>query len=128
MLIDVSASVVLLGILLVLAVQLLAWRASDAPSVERRRWALAEARNVVERVASLPADSLTDPALAALGLEASAQAALPEGQVEVRLQPQTDVAGLVRIDVVVSWREKAGRESVRLARFTAPGTDQETRP
>jgi hypothetical protein len=122
MLIDVSASVVLLGILLVLAVQLLAWRASDAPSVERRRWALAEARNVVERVASLPADSLTDPALAALGLEASAQAALPEGQVEVRLQPQTDVAG------VVSWREKAGRESVRLARFTAPGTDQETRP
>lgn len=126
MLVDVSAAVVLLGILLVLAAQLLAWRATERQELERRRWALSEAHNVIERVAVLPSDRLKSDALAPLDLGSRARDVLPHGRVDVSLEPSD--GGLVRVAVTVSWAGKVEREDVRLTCYTSGEGEGEDAP
>jgi hypothetical protein len=118
MLVEVSAAIVLLGILLILATQVLAWRATERQDLERRRWALSEARNVIERVTALPPDRLNPDALARLDLGSRVRDALPQGRVDVSLEPSAE-DGLVRVGVTVSWAGQVEREDVRLTCYTS---------
>lgn len=115
--VEVSAAVVLLGLVMVMAVEFLAWRTGELQALERQRWAVAEARNVIERVAALPVKQRTPEALASLNLSARTAKALPEGQVSVKVEPDPELPRLARIGVTVSWRSKVRQESVRLTRF-----------
>lgn len=116
MLLETTVAAVLIGTALVLVARLVGGLAEANDAVERRQWAMHEARNTLERLAAQPWDRLSEPATAEdWSQRASERAAdaLPGGVVAVAIDPAVDSDGDdppdgLRLAVEVRWNGAAG--------------------
>jgi prepilin-type N-terminal cleavage/methylation domain-containing protein len=124
--IEMVAAMALLMVAMTLVVELVGWVAAERRAAERRTRAIQEAANLMERLTARAPGVLTPEGVAALRLSPAAQAALPGGELKVRLDPAED--GLTRIRLELRWRDRSGgfEAPVRLTSWVAP--QRRTRP
>ncbi len=115
-LLEMAIGAVLLGVVMALTVQILAWSASERRVSERRQRALYEASTLLERLASLPASKLTPETLDGARLSEDTQKALPGGRLKVAVADAAD--GLRKLTVEIQYVDRAG-EPVAPVRLTA---------
>jgi hypothetical protein len=108
LLVEAGAAAFVLGMVLVLAVQMMGWVAAARADAERRRFALSEAQNALERLVSLPVAELTPERITALKLDEHVRDELPGGRLEVRAEPRDGPPTSVRLRVEVRWRDRGG--------------------
>lgn len=115
-LLEMAVGALLLGMVMALTVQILAWSASERRVSERRQRALHEASNLIERLATLPSSELNPATLRAAKLSDQTRQALPNGELKVALDEGPE--GLKRLTVEIHYRDRAG-EPVAPVRLTA---------
>jgi len=114
-LIEVGVAGALLLVTMAMTAQALGWMAAERRAADRRREAVQEAANVLERLAARPWAELTPESARALRLSGPARRALPGGELAVDIAERD---GLKRIAVTVRWRGRSGGPEAP-ARLTA---------
>lgn len=126
MLLEVAVSVLLVGVLLALSVQVLGWTARERRSADRRAAALVEAGNQLDELSALPWNDITPDRLKTAQLSPEAIALLPEAKLEVTLTRPDDDATAKQITVSIDWQGNHGeREApVRLTTWVYEGAKE----
>jgi hypothetical protein len=89
--------------------------------LQQRAVALQEAANQLEELQAAPGSEVTPEKLAARKLSAEA-ASLPEGSLEVSLDPATLANGVQKLQAIVRWRAISGETMhVALSAWRTPG-------
>jgi hypothetical protein len=127
---EIVITLSLLGIILALAVQMLATAAAHQRLGTQQAWALQEAVNLLDLINPAALDA---PALAAL--EAKYQpriaAELPDATLHIRLVDETDdsstPAGLLGVQIKIAWGQAPSRPVI-ITTWLAPRPDSEELP
>jgi type II secretory pathway component PulJ len=114
-LLEVSVAGALLFVLMVVAVQMLAWVASERRALVRRQWAAQEAANVMERIVAQPFDRVSSDPATAFELSEAARQVLPEAQLHVNVSDEPGQPAAKRIVVAVEWRPRPDQPAARVA-------------
>lgn len=125
LLVELSAALVILAVVLGLCVQWLAVSARERREGERRAWALQEAQNVLERLDGQP--NAPDP----VDLRLRVESALPAGRLEIDRVADPGPPMLTRVQVCIRWRDRPGLDAppvVLTAWVTGPATPPESQP
>jgi len=127
-LVEALVATALLGTALTITAQLSGLARAQHRSAERRAAAIAEAANLMERAAALPADQVTDETLAAWKLSSTAVAALPEARLAVDVRDEPGDLPARCLSIEIRWRQRAGNEEapVRLTTWVYPTTKPST--
>lgn len=107
-LIEMTITVMLLGVGMVVTMQVVGWVANERRGVERRERAVLEASNLLERAAARPWDELTATALDALPLGEATARALPGASLAWKVAEVDGPAPSKRITVEIRWRNHSG--------------------
>ena len=114
-LLEVSVAGALLFVLMVVAVQMLGWVASERRAAVRRQWAVQEAANVMERLTAQPFERLSADQAAAIELSAATRQVLPDAQLEVNVVDEPEQPIAKRLLVAVEWRPRPDQPVARVA-------------
>lgn len=106
---ELMGAIVVLGAILAIGMQTLSWSVRHGAAIERRRTALREAENMLERFAALGWDALTPEAAAAAELSEPARRRLPQGRLQVQVEEVPAPLAARRLTVVVTWGDRAGQ-------------------
>jgi prepilin-type N-terminal cleavage/methylation domain-containing protein len=101
---ELTVALAILGMVIVVAAQLLAAAAVQRRGVERRSLALLEAANLMERIAAVPFDELDSTRVEQYALSARTQSCLPESQLSIHVQSKEE--GEIRFKMVtveIGW-------------------------
>jgi hypothetical protein len=108
--IEVMGALLLLGIIMGLTVELLRAVNQGRQAAERRIWALTEAQNTLERVRSLPWESLDEEGLTPLKLDEATAARLPSGRLNVAVNEVEGPPAAKRVTVTLLWKTRGGTD------------------
>ena len=116
---EATAAGVLFVVALASFAQLLGFIAVERRAFERRRLAVAEASNLMERATALPWDELADSSLKSFRLSDDARSNLPNATLNLEVVAGTeDAIESKRISITIYWRSSGGRND-RPARLVA---------
>lgn len=107
---EMIATGVLLGVLMVVTVPALRWIALERRADQRHRQALAEASNIMERLAAEPWERITNEDLQNSQLAAPIRRQLPEAQLRVALHESADAPTAKQIALELSWNDHTGKQ------------------
>lgn len=118
--VEVVVAALIVMMMMALTVQMVASTIAARRSAERRQWALHEAANVMERLASLEWDELSDARTETIQLSKACQSVLPSPRLRIKIGEETAPV-LKRIRVEIRWSNGArGEEApVRLTTWVA---------
>lgn len=121
-LVEALVATALLGTALTITAQLSGLARAQQRSAERRAVAIAEAANLMERAAALPADKVTAEAAAEWKLSSTAVEALPEARLAVEVRDEPGGLPSRRLSIEIRWRQRAGNDEapVRLTTWVYP--------
>jgi prepilin-type N-terminal cleavage/methylation domain-containing protein len=124
---ELSICVGLLTVGLVLTLQLLSWIAAERRSAAYRQWALREADNLMERVTSMPWDSVTRERVESLEPAKRTERELPGGRLTCDIAESSAEPKSKRVTIEVRWKNRAGDDDAPV-RITAWISRQEQAP
>ncbi|MBX3411702.1 MAG: hypothetical protein KF708_03200 [Pirellulales bacterium] len=124
MLFEALVSTAVLGTALAITAQLSGLAHVQQRSAERRGVALAEAANLMERAAALPADQIAPEFVTEWKLSDIAVSRLPEARLAVSVVDEPGEVSARRLSVEIRWRNRAGQDDapVRLTSWFYPTT------
>ena len=108
-LIEMAITGVLLAGAMVATVQVISWVAHERKAVERRQRALAEASNLMERIAARPWSELNLEQLAKVELSERTLVFLPRSNLNIQLVQHDDEPVRKKIKLEIRWRDHTGR-------------------
>ena len=111
LLIELIITGVVLGGILTMVVPTLTWVGHERRATERHQQALSEAANMMERLAALPWDSLTDESIEKLGLDAQVGRTLPGARLAISLHTPPGQAGSRRLALELAWPDQPGKRA-----------------
>lgn len=117
-LIEVSVSILLVGVLGSLIAQSLVLRAHQQRAVERRELAVAEAGNLMQQLTSISWNDLTQERLATFSLSDNLRQAVPAATLDLAVEPSADKPEAKRISIKIAYPGPAG-QAVRPIRLTS---------
>lgn len=103
MLLEIAISVLLVGMLLAMSVQVFGWTARERRAADRRAAALVEAGNQLDQLTMVSWDELTDKSAEAVKLSDEATAILPDAKLEVLLKQSDKDTTSKQITVIIDW-------------------------
>ena len=109
--VEVLVAGVVLAAMMTIALQMFAATAAQRRAARDQLTATQEAANVMERLAAVPWDTLTEDGTAGVELSGSAGRALPEVKLEIEITAspgEADALAAKRIGVIVSGQERNG--------------------
>jgi hypothetical protein len=109
-LIEAVGALMLLAIIMGLTVELMQSVSEGRRAADRRIWAITEAQNTLERVSSLPWDSLDESNLVPLKLDEATAARLPSGRLQVAVAEVEGPPPAKRVTVTLVWRHRGGSD------------------
>lgn len=104
-LLELTLTVGMVAVAMMLTVRVLGWVAAERRATERRQYALQEASNLLDRLASRPFDRVTPESARAVALPEAARAALPGAELAVTVDGGDDTR---RVAVRLRWRGRGG--------------------
>ena len=104
-LLEVVVSALLLGVIVVAAMQLFKTVGLQRRAIERRHVAIREAGNVLERIAAVPWARLTPQSVGEIRLSEAARQALPGAELAVDVTEPGQEPGLKRVAVRIGWQD-----------------------
>jgi type II secretory pathway pseudopilin PulG len=113
---EVTVAVAIVGVLAVIVAQCLSWSLSERARLATHQAALELAANILEAARAEPWDKLDDAWAKSQVVPTEMADLLPDGKVQVTLEPWPAESGARRLTVVVSWRMESysGGHSVQL--------------
>lgn len=107
---EMLATSVLLGTIMVVTVPTLGWIAREQRAGLRHQQALAEASNIMERLAAEPWEQVTSETLSKTPLSAHVRQQLPGAQLSVALHVPAGMPAAKQIALELSWSDQTGKQ------------------
>jgi len=117
-LLEMIVASVLIGTMLTLCLQVLTATVAARRRAEIRLIALQQSANVMERLAAVPWEDLSEENIAKLQLDKQVHRLLPEAQLDIEMTVPPDEPPAKRITVSIGWSDRAG-QPVRPVRVVA---------
>ncbi len=108
-LLELIAASVLIGAMLMLCLQVLTATAAARRRAETRLIAMQQSANVMERLAAVPWEDLSEENIEKLELEKLVRRLLPDAQLDIELATPPDEPPAKRITVSIGWSDRAGQ-------------------
>lgn len=108
---ELMVALILIGAATGITLPLIAAQSRVRLNLERRRMALAEAENLLERMSGIPYARLTPELVRELKLSAAAQQALPSGEAHCQVVEETTAPLGKRLEVEIRWDAGPGKKS-----------------
>jgi hypothetical protein len=110
LLLELAITGALLAVAMTLTLRLISGLGNEQRNHDRRDWAVQEAANVMERVTSLPFESIGSETGSPVGLSPEARQVLPGVELHVQTLENGPAggAGSKRVVVRIRWRNRAG--------------------
>lgn len=108
-LVEMAITGLLVAAAMAATVHVVAWVALERRAAGRRERALAEASNLIERIAARPFDEIRPESLTTAQVSEAARAYLVNPTVEARVANFDDAPARKRIVVEIRWGDRAGR-------------------
>ena len=102
-LLELAVSIMMVGVLLAISVQVLGWTVRERRATDRRAAALVEAGNLMDGLTRLPWNDVTQEGLVAAKLSGEADAMLPDAKLDVTLRQPEDDPTAKQITVSIDW-------------------------
>jgi prepilin-type N-terminal cleavage/methylation domain-containing protein len=102
-LVELTIATLLLGLAMTIVAQTAGWLAAERRGADRRRRALQEAANLMERLSSRPWDELTPELARDQRLSEPTKAILRDGALEVAVAPEASDPKAKRIAIRIQW-------------------------
>ncbi len=126
-LLEIAASLVVLGVVLTTVAQVIRWSAAEHRAIQRKRWALEAAATVLDCLTVRDWAAITNDSAAAIHLPPETTRLLVDPRLDVLVVEEKEQQGLPRkrVSVEITWSNAAGgaKEHVRLSTWVfARGT------
>lgn len=125
-LLELMATVILLGTVLLTLAPVLRWAALQRRDADHRQAGLLEVQNALERLTALPYESITAEAAADVRLSDSTRSLLREPRLTISVTETDDEPAGKRVSAELRWQDRAGNDAapVRLTTWIfEPTTD-----
>ena len=109
---EMVISLVLLGAMMTMTMQFLAWSVKTHRGAERRQFAAQELANSMEQLAALPWDELTPERAAATRISDQAHAVLEQPVLTVTIASSDSDPNTKQIAMELTWQNEAGEYGV----------------
>ena len=117
-LLELIAASVLIGMMLMLCVQVATVTAAARRRAETRMIAMQQSANVMERLAAVPWEQLSEENIEKLELDKQVRRLLSGAKLEIELATPPDEPQAKRITVSIGWSDRTG-QAVRPVRVVA---------